>query len=76
MTGTNDGLPDGFEEPLPDVESEPEWKPRPRAGPRAEALRCVRCRTAMSIIRVSDVCGRCQLDDLRDARYLPGRRKT
>ncbi len=55
--------------------AEPAWTPRPRAGPRPEVLRCVRCRTAMSIIRVSDVCGRCQTDDLRASGYLPGLRK-
>jgi len=63
------------EEHPDEPEPEPEWTPQPRAGPRAETPRCARCRTAMSIIRVSDVCGRCQLDDLRESRYLPGTRK-
>ena len=63
-------------DPDPDSEPEPEWKPQPRArAPAVAVLRCSRCRTAMSVIRVSDLCGRCQLDDLRDSGYLPGLRK-
>lgn len=57
----------------PDPDPEPGWAPRPRSAKPAEVLRCVRCRTAMSIVRISDLCGRCQLDDLRDSGYLPGR---
>lgn len=60
---------------LPGDADEPEWQPRPRARAVVVVPRCVTCHAAMSIVRISDVCGRCQTDDLRASGYLPGPRK-
>ena len=57
---------------LPEPEPEElDWKPQPRSRALVTVLRCARCRTPMSVVRISDVCGRCQLDDLRASGYLP-----